>query len=189
MNKQKNRVKQFRIKAGLTQRQLAAKAGTYYQQVQRIETYQVEARLDLAIRLSKALGKTLDEVFPGAGQALAKHEREGGPYLPASLNEYGIETDIRTWHFKILLKGHREPLIYEVPVSERHRLEHRIANLNGRSGNSPFFVFDTSDRRVALNVNELQGWQFLYDVDCAVITTAWGQSYKPEPNENASTED
>jgi len=49
--------------------------------------------LDLAIRLSKALGKTLDDVFPGAGQALTKHEREGGPYLPPSLNEYGIETD------------------------------------------------------------------------------------------------
>jgi len=46
MTKQKNRVKQFRIKANLTQRELAAKAGTYYQQVQRIETYQVEARLD-----------------------------------------------------------------------------------------------------------------------------------------------
>src|SRR5262245_59925467 len=188
MTKQKNRVKQFRIKASLTQRELAAKAGTYYQQVQRIETYQVEARLDLAIRLSKALGKTLDEVFPGAGQALAEHEREGGPYLPPSLNEYGIETDICTWNFKFLLKGHKKPLIYEVPVSDKRRLEYLIAKLNGRSWDSPFIVFDTSDSRVALNMNELQGWQFLFDIYFASMATASGQAYKPESSENASTE-
>jgi putative transcriptional regulator len=187
MNKQKNRVKQFRVKSSLTQRELAARAGTYYQQVQRIETYQVEARLDLAIRLSKALGKTLDEVFPGVEKALAKSQSDDDQYLPPSLNEYGIETDIRTWSFKLLLKGHKQPFIYEVPASEKRRLQHCLANLTNRSGVSQFIVFDTLDRRIALNTRELQGWQFLFDVDFPVFASDTDRSDQPELKESASS--
>jgi hypothetical protein len=83
----------------------------------------------------------------------------------------------------------RNPLAYEVPVTEKRRLEYCSTNLHERSGNSPFIVFDTRDRRVALNLNELQGWQFLFDVNAAISATAMGQSYQPEQNGDPSLED
>jgi DNA-binding XRE family transcriptional regulator len=59
----KNRVKQIRTKLKLSQRALAAAVGTSQQQIHRIETGAVAARLDLATKLCKALGEPVDKVF------------------------------------------------------------------------------------------------------------------------------
>src|SRR5262245_39629193 len=113
-----NRVKQLRSQLGLSQRKLAEMVGTSQQQIQRVETGRIAARLELATKLSEALGKPLDVVFPGSGKVLKKLAKEfkNARYLPeqtfAELNEHGVEGDPRTWFVKLLLRGHEEPLIF-----------------------------------------------------------------------------
>ena len=68
----RNRVKQLRGQLGLSQRKLAEMVGTSQQHSQRVETEAVPARLDLATKLSNALGKPLDVVFPGSGKVLKR---------------------------------------------------------------------------------------------------------------------
>jgi DNA-binding XRE family transcriptional regulator len=162
-----NRVKHFRNKAQLSQRQLAAAVGTSQQQIQRIETGALVTRLDLAKKLSAVLGEPLDSIFPGSGKVMKKLQSEfkTSPYVPnktySELSEVGVEADVAKWTLKLLLRGHDEELQLEIPPSERRRL---YGLVQGESDRPSFVVFDTERARVAVNLGELAYCQFLFDV-------------------------
>ena len=102
----RNRVKQLRGQLGLSQRKLAEMVETSQQQIQRIETEAVAPRLELATKLSNALGKPLEVVFPGPGKVLKRlaGEVENSQLMPeetfSELSQLGIEGDPRFWFVK-----------------------------------------------------------------------------------------
>ena len=59
----KNRLKLARIERGLTQSQLADKAGVTRQTIGLIEAGGYNPTLNLCIQLARVTGKTLDELF------------------------------------------------------------------------------------------------------------------------------
>lgn len=59
----KNRLKLARIEAGLTQAELAERAGVTRQTIGLIEAGGYNPTLKLCIQLARATGKTLDELF------------------------------------------------------------------------------------------------------------------------------
>ena len=63
-----NRLKLARVEAGLTQAELADRVGATRQTIGLIEAGGYNPTLNLCLRLARATGKTLDELFwtPGA---------------------------------------------------------------------------------------------------------------------------
>lgn len=59
-----NQVQALRLRVGWSQRDLAARARTSQQQVQRIESGLQAPRIGLALRIAQALGHPLEQVFP-----------------------------------------------------------------------------------------------------------------------------
>lgn len=163
----KNRVKQIRTKLKLSQRALAAAVGTSQQQIQRIETGAVAARLNLATKLSKALGEPVDRIFPGSGKVIEKlqAEFENSRYAPnktySELSEHGVEADPAIWHLKILLRGHEEELFFEIPPAERRRIYSMVQR---ETEALSFVVFDTESARIAINLGEMVYCHFLFDI-------------------------
>jgi DNA-binding XRE family transcriptional regulator len=168
-----NRVKQFRTRHKLSQRELAAAVGTSQQQIQRIETGAVAARLDLAKKLSAALSEPLDTLFPGSGKVMQKLQAEfrTSKYIPtktySELSDLGVEADAANWYLKILLRGHDEELLFEIPPAERRRLYSAVQR---ESDALSFVAFDTETARIAINLGELVYCHFLFDV--GVISNA-----------------
>lgn len=65
-NSQENRIRQERAQLGMTQEELARKAGITRQTVGLIEKGAYNPTLDLCLKLCRALEKTLDQLFwPG----------------------------------------------------------------------------------------------------------------------------
>ena len=64
-----NRLKLARIERGLTQTQLAKRAGVTRQTVGLIEAGGYNPTLNLCIQLARATGKTLDELFWMQGES------------------------------------------------------------------------------------------------------------------------
>lgn len=166
----KNRIQQFRKALKLSQRQLADIVGTSQQQIQRLESGQVTAKLEMATKLSSALQKPMDVVFPGSMRALKSVNDEVNVQhvFPDKslrrLRESGIEGDPREWTFKVLLKGHEEAMLFKIMPSEYDRLYRRIQDYCCEPGFMSFVVFDTEDRRWALNLSELDFCHFLFEV-------------------------
>lgn len=173
----KNRVQQFRKALKLSQRQLAEAVGTSQQQIQRIESGQIAARLEMAAKLCAALQKPMEIVFPGATKALKSAEKEmhTSRTLPdeawQKLRESGIEGDPREWTFKVMLKGHNDPMFFRISTQEKSRLYGLIQEERSDSTSASFVVFDTEDRRWALNLAELDFCHFLFDVFPAGVVT------------------
>jgi len=163
----KNRLKQIRIQRKLSQRKLADAVGTSQQQIQRIETGKIAARLDIANRLSVVLGEPLNAIFPGSGKVIKKLDTEfkTSRYIPtktySELSNLGIEADSAIWHFKILLRGHEDELIFEISPAERRRM---FGAVQQEGEALSFVVFDTSDARIAVNLAEMVYCHFLFDV-------------------------
>ncbi len=65
----KNRLKLARIERGLTQSQLADRAGVTRQTIGLIEAGGYNPTLNLCIELARATGKTLDELFWNTGDS------------------------------------------------------------------------------------------------------------------------
>jgi putative transcriptional regulator len=58
-----NRIREWRQQGNLTQEQLAQRCGVTRQTIIALEAGRYSPSLELAFRLSRALGRTLDEVF------------------------------------------------------------------------------------------------------------------------------
>jgi DNA-binding XRE family transcriptional regulator len=166
----KNRVKQLRQQNKLSQRKLAELVGTNQQQIQRIETGQVAARLAIAQKLSAVLKQPLDVVFPGSQKALSRVEaalktsRTISEKELAEVAEHGVEADHRTWFFRLLLQQHTEPLVFPISGDDRRRLYTAVQERSGDDTEVRFVVFDTLTERIALNLAEYSFCQFLFEV-------------------------
>ena len=169
-----NRVQKYRKAKGLSQKQLAELVGTSQQQIQRIENGLITAKLEMAAKLAQALEKPLNTLFPGAGKALKAVEAEmkGGQHLPqnswADLQETGIDIDPRNWTFLAQMRGHADAFQFEISGRTRSYLWSRIQDERDTPADQvPFAVFDTFDKRIALNLSELIFCQFLFDIESA----------------------
>lgn len=172
-----NKIRALRLKNGISQRELAKSVGTSQQQIQRVETGQVAARLELATKLSHALGVPLTVLFPGSQKALgefSKEVKEEPRYLPsnkayAELERSGIEADPRVWTILIRLRGHGGAIEFEIEPAEKRRLFQLIQEENPSDGSMSFVLFDTKHERVAVNLHELTYCHFLFDGPAALV--------------------
>lgn len=166
-----NKIKHYRAKRGLTQAQLAELAGTSQQQIQRLETGKIAARLELATSLAKALEVTMATLFPGSARALTamKKEQEGEPrYLPADktygrVAATGVEADSRYWIFRVQLRGQSDVLDFCVEPEEKRRLFSAVQSESGDDEELSFIVFDTKDERIGLNLAHCLYCHFIYE--------------------------
>ena len=157
------------MKLDFTQRDLAELVGTSQQQIQRIETGKIAARLELASKLAAALKTPLPQLFPAAAKPLRKvvkayQQRQ----LPDDdevhdLATAGIEADSRAWYFKIRLRGHKESLQFEIAPSEQRWLFKKVQLEEPAAQGLTFVVFDTASERVAINARELLYCHFLFE--------------------------
>lgn len=165
-----NKVKSIRTKLGLTQRQLADLVGTSQQQIQRIESGQIAARLTLAADIAAALNKPLNVVFPGSMGALVKAvgQLDTSVQPPSDedleqLHQTGVEWDSAEHCLKIWLQGHSEPIYFPISPQEKRRLFRVIQNEMDDRELTSFVVFDSWDKRIAINLAELSACQFLFE--------------------------
>src|SRR5690242_209368 len=128
----KNRIWELRKAAKLTQRELADRAGTSQQQIQRVEAGVVAVRLDLAKRIADAFHVKLSDVFPGRRRKTKDSRPKEGevddPELP-------IDLDPRVWTAKFFIFDGRE-FTFEVSSFDRRRLESIVG-----SSDKKFLVF------------------------------------------------
>src|SRR5262245_8555366 len=162
-----NRIKEFRQQLGLTQHALARKVGTSQPQIGRIEAGKTEAPAEVAAALASALGQPLDILFPDAGKLLARIQNEirtsecpasdkGGSHMTA----HGVKADAQRWNLRCLLRGHDEPLRFQISESEKRRLLKKIQQEKDESSFMSFVIFDTRTARIAMNLGELQLCRF-----------------------------
>jgi transcriptional regulator with XRE-family HTH domain len=166
-----NKIRAFREAAGLTQRELASKAKTSQQQIQRLETGIHSARFDLAVRICEALGAPMKQVFPRAAKALEKASRKTKPdtkRLEEDMAGAGIDMDPAHWFFKFRLRGGVEDIL---PISSSEK-KHLWSAVQRIGSDSPFVIFDSNDRRIVLNLNHLLFCQFLFEPPDVVFDPA-----------------
>lgn len=163
----KNKVKQFRTQQKLSQRDLAERAGTSQQQIQRIESGTITTSLDTARAIAAALQKPFEAVFPDAAKALSEFQAEikrthsVGDEDLQKVSQAGIEADVSAWYFKIRLEGVDEARIIQVAPEEKRRL-YKAVQGESDSGLS-FVLFDSPTHRIALNLGQLVACQFLME--------------------------
>ena len=158
----KNHIKELRNTRGLTQRQLADAVGTSQQQIQRIEAGVQTIRFDLASKISKALAADMTRVFPSAAGTMAKHRKSAGAYIDEEasqeLAQAGFDMEPADWSFKFRLRGGAEGLL---PISGSEK--NRLWNLVQDNDASTFIIFDSGNRRHAVNPQHIMFCQFLFD--------------------------
>lgn len=163
-----NKVKLIRVKLGLTQRQLADRVGTSQQQIQRIESGQIAARLTLAAEIATALGKPLNVVFPGSLGAITKAfgHIDTSRHFPSDvelnrIHQTGVELDSSQHCLKVWLRGHSEQIYFPLSPQDKRRLFQAIQGEMADPEVTSFVVFESWDKRIAINLAELDACQFL----------------------------
>lgn len=122
-------IKKFRTKKGLSQKDLADKVKTSQQQIARLETGLAPVRLDMAARISEALGTSMAQVFPALAPVLKKFPGEKirtGRALN-ELDRTGIEADATNWEADIYLRG-GGIADFELTSSNERRLQQALLN-------------------------------------------------------------
>jgi transcriptional regulator with XRE-family HTH domain len=150
----RNRIFALRKAGKLTQRELAERAGTSQQQIQRVEAGVVAVRLDLAGRIADALNVKLHDAFP-ALRTSTKPSGRKKEQLDAP--ELAFDLDPRIWTVRFFTFDGRE-FGFEVSSYDMQRLESIVS-----SSNKKFLVFNSRDRSVAVNRTKLAACQFLFD--------------------------
>lgn len=136
--------------------------GTSQQQIQRIETGKVAAKLSLAQAICNALDKPLNVVFPESERLindLRKKRRKTDEELEAIATS-GIEMDSGLWTVKLWLQGQQDYLLLPISATDKRRFYYYFQEKNTLNIER-FFVFDSSEYRYALNMREVVFHQFL----------------------------
>lgn len=171
---EKNKIREARLRKGLTQKALAELAGTSQQQIQRIEAGLQSARLELASAISRALESTLEEIFPGT-EGLASHQYEEGWATRdvdaiAKAHEVGLDIDLTAHTLKILFQGGRESYFpIQSRDSDRINSVLRDPNCRGR------IEFHSNGDWVQLNLDHVWVAQMLWDPPTNLYCEAGGQ--------------
>ncbi|EBP1710627.1 XRE family transcriptional regulator [Salmonella enterica subsp. enterica serovar Redba] len=159
-----NNIKQLRTQLSITQRELAFMVGTSQQQIQRIETGKVAAKLSLAQAICNALDKPLNVVFPESDRLIndfRKKCRKTDEDLEAIATS-GIEMDSGLWTVKLWLQGYQDYLLLPISAADKRRFYYYFQEKTAPN-TERFFVFDSSEYRYALNMREVVFHQFLSD--------------------------
>jgi len=159
-----NNIKQLRTQLSITQSELAYMLGTSQQQIQRIETGKVAAKLGLALAICNALDKPLNIVFPASDQLINnfhKKRRTTDEDLEAIATS-GIEMDSGLWTVKLWLQGQQDYLLLPISAADKRRFYYYFQEKTVPN-TERFFVFDSSEYRYALNMREVVFHQFLSD--------------------------
>lgn len=164
---QENKVREYRLKAELTQSQLAEAVGTSQQQIARIERAVHTAKLDLARRISKALDVPLEKLFPKSAAAIKRldaldtrslgDEMLNGGKLTEALDESGIELDPRCWILKVRLSNGVEKS-FQISSKERKYARRAIQDQSNQ-----FLDFETDSCRILINMECLAYAHFLFE--------------------------
>jgi transcriptional regulator with XRE-family HTH domain len=187
MGDYKNRIRQFRGKSKLSQRQLAAAVGTSQQQIQRYETGSA-VKFHMAVALANQLKTTLDKLFPESKSVVRKistkkdpQETLLDPEVDKSLLEAGIEVDPCEWTARVIVRGGdlQNPHLYPISVHDKNRVRHYLewgyegsVEAKQSDESARFFVFDGGDRTVAVNIDHLVFWQNCWDPPSMSPSTA-----------------
>lgn len=159
-----NNIKQLRTQLSITQRELAFMVGTSQQQIQRIETGKVAAKLSLAQAICNALDKPLNVVFPESDRLISdfrKKRRKTDEDLEVIATS-GIEMDSGLWTVKLWLQGQQDYLLLPISAADKRRFYYHFQEQTAPNTDR-FFVFDSSGYRYALNMREVVFHQFLSD--------------------------
>lgn len=166
-----NKVRKFRIKAGLTQTALAKVVGTSQQQIHRVEQGQ-SAKIDLALRICHALSAPMETVFPKTRATLRRLGGKTAEKVLAeivhdsdvqdSLGEAGIDADPAQWTLKLQLSSGATRL-YSVSGPERRRLWTVLQEGSCSPEQVNFAVFETETQTVALNRAAMAYGHLLFD--------------------------
>ena len=159
-----NRIRELRLKKKLSQMELAKKAETSQQQIQRIEAGVQAVRFDLAARISGALGEPLERVFPTTELPLKRAKRRNAtPHdllrdeeTTDQLEGAGLDMDPARSVLLYRLRGGAEGPLYLAPGETR-----RVWALLQREEENAFIVFDAGGRRYAVNPAHLTFVHFL----------------------------
>ena len=199
----KNRIRKFREKKGLSQRQLAQLLGTSQQQIQRYEVGNSPVRMDIAMHLTAVLGVGANELFPGIRAPFAKLRKQGGvpnrADVDKALRAGGVETDPTLWTVDMTLRGGMRRH-YRISVADKDRLKRDLQTLSfDEKDDSPFFWFESTDYSVTVNLEHVLACQILFDFHLSETETKMEESsenvrvwltpsaepltYRVEPNE------
>jgi DNA-binding XRE family transcriptional regulator len=166
----KNNIQKRRTKLGLSQRKLAELVGTSQQQIQRIEAGVQAARLEIATRICAALNAQMVEIFPQTKKVLPRLVLREDPYAElvsnercvAEMGKAGIDTNPEFWHLRVRLRSRVEKLL-PITATDQKRLWSQLQNRD-----TEFVVLDSGDKRVAINIEHLLCWQFLWDAEAPI---------------------
>ena len=136
-----NQVQTLRKRIGLSQRDLALRARTSQQQVQRIESGLQAPRIGLALRLAHALGHPLEQVFPFPAPP---------PPRPPAFADCADEVGLG-WALSFRLQGGAAGRL-PVAASEIERLRRAIG---ATATPNRFIVFASRHHEVALRLDRL----------------------------------
>jgi transcriptional regulator with XRE-family HTH domain len=180
-----NKVKQLRTKKGLTQRQLAEQAGTTQQQIQRIEAGVQAARLEVAFGICRALEVPITKIFPKTSKLLKKGDDPRkvllDPTRRDAFDDAGVDTDPTRHILKVWILGEEGPWFFPLTTRDKNRLWNQLQTSGSTATLEPeFVVFDTPERRTALNTNYIDAWQFCFEVP--------GQGQVPDDDEDIDHE-
>ena len=206
MGDYRNEIRRVREKTGMSQRELAAAVGTSQQQIQRYETGSA-VKLHIAVGLAEILGTTVDRLFPESKQVVRKIRRKGPSGLRQGLSdddeiskgllEAGIEVDPCQWTARIVIRGGdpQRPMLYSIGVRDKDRVNLYLewgckdsVEAKRSDENARFFVFDSKDRTVAVNIDHVAFWQNIFDLSMEINDTdseQGDQTAKPEKPEPA----
>jgi len=159
-----NKIKELRTQLSITQRELADMVGTSQQQIQRIETGKVAAKLGLAQAISSVLKKPLNAVFPDSDNLLKKlrNQKSRSDDDLENIAANGIEMDGCIWTVKLWLRGQQDYLLLPISPTDKRRFYSHFQE-SVVPDRELFFVFDSEQHRYALNAREVIFHHFLFD--------------------------
>jgi transcriptional regulator with XRE-family HTH domain len=161
----KNRVRSFREKLKLSQRELADLVKTSQQQIQRIESYGQSPRFDLAARIAAELKQPLEAVFPMASVIVEKarqisdlHSFLGSRDFQEGVEQAGFAIQAGVERLAYRLRGGHSGHI----DLDRYWSGYAWKALQKRD--SEFVVVESLDGyKYAINRRHLLAWQWLYE--------------------------
>jgi DNA-binding XRE family transcriptional regulator len=159
----KNRIKELRAKSRLTQRELAEKAETSQQQIQRIEAGVQAVRVDLAMKIAKALNAQLPDVFPIGPPPSNLRGAKLEEAFEEKMAEVGLDHDSRHWRASYRVRGGASGWL-SISSIDKRRLRYIVAGQ--REG---FMIFDAEDMRYAIQHKHLMYMHFLFETPNVIV--------------------
>lgn len=169
MSQPANLVKRLRLNKGLSQRALAGLCGVSQQHLQRLEVGISPVRLDLAARISDALGVSTQKAFPALSSIVKKFSEKKSHAEPSQeqLEQAGIETEGVIWTAEFGLRA-GDSKQFTLSSADKRKLEDALVNwaASFRSNNlpdKPFFWFDSDVYSVCVNLSQVTYARTMFD--------------------------